>query len=98
MERPLRLLLVSFIADAPWTGMGRWTHEIKAALEQLGHAVETWFAGDFPRTAALGQLGVLAFPVALAARLVARRQSFDALVVHAPGGVWYGLVRRRGAG
>ena len=94
MERPLRLLLVSFIADAPWTGMGRWTREIKAALEQLGHAVETWFAGDFPRTAALGRLGVLAFPIALAARLVARRKSFDAVVVHEPSGFWYGLLRR----
>ena len=94
MERPLRLLLVSFIADAPWTGMGRWTYEIKAALEQLGHTVETWFAGDFPGTAGLGRLGVLAFPLALAARLVARRQRFDAVVVHEPSGLWYGLLRR----
>ncbi|MBI2403595.1 MAG: glycosyltransferase family 4 protein [Gemmatimonadetes bacterium] len=90
----MKLLLVSFIADAPWTGMGRWTYQIKAALEHLGHTVETWFANDFPRTAALGRLGVLVFPVALAARLVARRRSFDAVVVHEPSGFWYGLLRR----
>lgn len=94
MERPLRLLLTSFIADASWTGMGRWTHEIKAALEALGHSVEAWFADDFPRVAGLGRLAVLVFPVALAARLAARSRSFDAVVVHEPGGFWYGLLRK----
>jgi glycosyltransferase involved in cell wall biosynthesis len=91
---PARLLLVSFIPDAPWSGMGRWTYQIKAALEQAGHEVETWFANQFPRTSALGRLSVLAFPLVLAARLVARRERFDAVVVHEPGGFWYGLLRR----
>jgi glycosyltransferase involved in cell wall biosynthesis len=88
------LLLVSFIPDAPWTGMGRWTYQIKAALERAGHTVEAWFADQFPRTSALGRLSVLAFPLALAARLVAQRARFDAVIVHEPGGLWYGLLRR----
>jgi glycosyltransferase involved in cell wall biosynthesis len=74
--------------------MGRWTYQIKAALEQAGHTVEVWFANQFPRTASLGRLSVLAFPLALAVRLVAQRTRFDAVIVHEPGGFWYGLLRR----
>jgi glycosyltransferase involved in cell wall biosynthesis len=88
------LLLVSFIPDAPWTGMGRWTYQIKAALEQAGHTVDAWFADQFPRTASLGRLSVLAFPAVLAARLVTQRRRFDVVIVHEPGGFWYGLLRR----
>ncbi|MHC4769485.1 MAG: hypothetical protein ACYTEI_12340, partial [Planctomycetota bacterium] len=71
------ILLVSFIDDSRWTGMGRWTHETAGALQASGHHVETWFADDFPRTRAIGRLAVLVFPVVLAAALARRRKAFD---------------------
>src|SRR3990170_1332810 len=89
-----RVLLVSFIPDVPWTGMGRWTRAIAGALGTRGFQVDTWYADDFPGVAALGRLAVLVFPVVLAARLLQHRRRFDAVVVHEPGGFWYGLLRR----
>jgi glycosyltransferase involved in cell wall biosynthesis len=89
-----RVLLVSFIEDSRWTGMGRWTHETADALRASGHQVETWFADDFPRTRGFGRLAVLGFPVVLAAALVRRRKAFDVVVIHEPSGFWYGLMRK----
>jgi glycosyltransferase involved in cell wall biosynthesis len=89
-----RILLVSFIDDSRWTGMGRWTHETADALRTSGHRVETWFADDFPRTRTFGRLAVLLFPVVLAAALVRRRKAFDVAVIHEPSGVWYGIARK----
>jgi glycosyltransferase involved in cell wall biosynthesis len=77
-----------------WTGMGKWAHRVARGLEQLGQAPALWFADDFPVMRASGRLAVLLFPVVLAVRLLAVRERFDAFVVHEPGGVWYGALRR----
>src|SRR5262249_25669604 len=53
-----------------------------------------WFADDFPGTRRFGRLAVLLFPFVLAARLLAARKQFDVIVVHEPGGFWYGLLRK----
>ena len=89
-----RILLVSFVDASPWTGMGRWTYRVAAAAREMGHEVEAWFSGDFPRVRALGPFATLIMPAVLALRLVQRRADFDAVVLHEPLGLWYGLVRR----
>ncbi len=90
----MRVLLVSFVADDPWTGMGKWAHAMSEGLRRLGDAVTVWFADDFPAVRQTGRLSVVAFPPMLAARLVAHRSQFDVVVIHEPSGVWYGLLRR----
>jgi glycosyltransferase involved in cell wall biosynthesis len=90
----LRLLLVSFVEDNQFTGMGKWAHQMARALKELGHEPTLWFASDFPVLKRLGRLSVLLFPLVLAARLLLARSRFDAFVVHEPGGLWYGALRR----
>jgi glycosyltransferase involved in cell wall biosynthesis len=89
-----RILLVSFIDDSRWTGMGRWTLETADALRTSGHEVEAWFNRRFPGTRAFGRLAVLLFPLVLAAALVRRRRAFDVAVIHEPSGFWYGFARK----
>src|SRR5262249_37926150 len=81
----LRLLLVSFVEDNQFTGMGKWAHQMARALKGLGHEPALWFASDFPVLKRLGRLSVLLFPLVLAARLLLARSRFDAFVVHEPG-------------
>jgi glycosyltransferase involved in cell wall biosynthesis len=95
-NRPLRVLLVSFVDDNRWTGMGKWTHCIADELQELGHHKETWFADDFPSLRKRWRWAALLFPVALAWRLWQRRTDFDVVVIHEPAGFWYGLMRRLG--
>jgi glycosyltransferase involved in cell wall biosynthesis len=90
----MRILLVSFIPNAPWTGMGRWTHAVADALARLGHQATMWFADDFPGVQRSGRWAVLAFPPVLAWRLWRERRAFDAVVIHEPSGLWYGVLRR----
>lgn len=93
-ERRLRILLTSFVENNQWTGMGKWACRMAKGLAQRGHVPAVWFADDFPTVRRLGRLAVLLFPAALAARLWRVRSEFDAFVVHEPGGLWYGLLRR----
>ncbi len=90
----MRILLASFVPDSRTTGMGRWSHAVAVALEARGHAVTLWFAGDFPVARRTGRAAFLVHPLAIAARLVRRRRDFDAVVLHEPSGLWYGVLRR----
>lgn len=90
----MRILLASFVSDSRTTGMGKWSYCVAGALAARGHAVTLWWADDFPGSRAAGRLGYLLFPLALAARLVRRRRDFDAVVLHEPSGLWYGVLRR----
>jgi glycosyltransferase involved in cell wall biosynthesis len=93
----VRIALISFIEDRSTTGMGKWSHEMAAALRGRGHTVDLWFDSQFPLVKRLGaRAAVLLAPLALARRLVARRQDYDVVVVHEPLGVWWGLLRRIG--
>src|SRR5262245_60258273 len=74
--------------------MGRWTHQVKSGLEELGHHVEAWFEEQFPAIRATGRLAVLLFPLALAVRLLAPRSNYDLVLIHEPGGFWYGMAKR----
>ena len=90
----MRLLLASAVADSPSTGMGKWAHRVGEALEQRGHRVTVWFGRDVVGTAP-GTFGtIVAYPIQLARLIVARRHDFDAVIVHEPGGFWYGLARQ----
>lgn len=89
-----RYLLVSFVSNNRWSGMGKWTHAIAEELERRGHRVTTWFADDFPELERAGRLAVLWFPLVLARRLWKQRGEFDAVVVHEPSGYWYGALRK----
>jgi glycosyltransferase involved in cell wall biosynthesis len=97
-DRPgLRLLLASAIPDDVNSGMGRWTHEVGAALEQAGHSVTLWFADDLPRWARVGRAQFLTAPAAFARMLARRRTAIDVAVVHEPLALWAALARRAGA-
>lgn len=97
-ERPaLRLLLASAIPDDVNSGMGRWTHEVAAALEQAGHSVTLWFADDLPRWARVGRAQFLTAPAACARMLARQRTAIDVAVVHEPLALWAALARRMGA-
>jgi len=91
----VRILLVSFIKNSQTSGMGKWTHRVAYELGRSGCEVELWFQDDFPELALKGRVGRQVFPLELARRLVARRASFDAVVVHEPSSLGYGLLRRR---
>lgn len=88
----MRLLLASSVTDSQNTGMGKWTHRTAAALRAQGHDVTVWFGNDVPLTAP-EVCKVFLYPVALMGLIVRRRASFDAVIVHEPGGFWYGLAR-----
>lgn len=74
--------------------MGGWTYAVKEELQNLGHRVDAWFADQFPSARAAGRFAILLFPVALALRLFSRRRDYDVVVIHEPGGFWYGLARK----
>jgi glycosyltransferase involved in cell wall biosynthesis len=93
---PLRILLVSFVGNNRWSGMGKWTHSIADCLAQLGHEPSVWFIEDFPPFLDRWRWFVLAFPVVLAWRIWKRRADFDVVVIHEPSGFWYGLMRAIG--
>lgn len=98
-ERPaLKLLLASAIPDDVSSGMGRWTHEVGAALEQAGHSLTLWFADDLPRWARVGRAQFLTAPAAFARMLARRRTAIDVAVVHEPLALWAAVARRAGAG
>jgi glycosyltransferase involved in cell wall biosynthesis len=90
----VRILLASLVPDDRSSGMGRWAHQAAEALEAQGHEPTLWFGERFPLASRLGRLAVVALPVALTARLVRERSRFDVVVIHEPGGLWYGLLRR----
>jgi glycosyltransferase involved in cell wall biosynthesis len=93
---PLRILLVSFVGDNRWSGMGKWTHSIADCLAELGHKPSLWFLEDFPQFRNRWRWAVLLFPPVLAWRIWKRRGDFDVVVIHEPSGFWYGLMRRIG--
>lgn len=90
----MRILLVSFVEDNRWSGMGKWAHCVAEGLGQLGHNPTVWFADDFVVAKKSGRVSVLVFPVMLAFRLCRLRHQFDAIVIHEPSGLWYGILRR----
>src|ERR1700731_995049 len=90
----MKILLASFIQNARWSGMGKWTHSIADSLSQRGHEPILWFAEDFPTIEASGRFSVVLFPVALAQRISRIRHEVDAVVIHEPSGAIYGLLRR----
>jgi glycosyltransferase involved in cell wall biosynthesis len=89
----MRILLASFIQNASWSGMGKWTHSIADSLSQRGHEPILWFAEDFPTIEASGRFSVMLFPIALARRISRIRHEVDAVVIHEPSGAIYGLLR-----
>lgn len=90
----MRILLVSFVGDNRWSGMGKWSHCIAESCRRQGHQVSLWFADRFPRLQRSGRVSVLLFPLALALHLWRHRREFDVVVVHEPSGYWYGRLRR----
>ncbi len=92
----LRILLVSYVANNRWSGMGKWTHTMADCLTQLGHQPTAWFEEDFPRLANCRRWAALLFPVALAWRIWKMRGDFDVVVIHEPSGFWCGLMRAMG--
>lgn len=89
----MRVLLVSFVGNNRWSGMGKWAHSMAEGLSQLGHSASIWFADDFPRIQRTGRFSVLASPLVLAIRMVREKGNFDVAVIHEPSGFWYGLLR-----
>jgi glycosyltransferase involved in cell wall biosynthesis len=78
--------------------MGKWTHRVADALAGMGHEPTLWFADEFRALQKMRRTSVLAFPVALARRILKSRSKFDAVVIHEPSGWAYGLLRRMSSG
>jgi glycosyltransferase involved in cell wall biosynthesis len=93
-EQRARVLLVSFVVKAAWTGMGHWTQAVSDSLQHEGFRVDAWYADQFPRSRGAGRLAVVLFPLALVRRLLARRHDYDAVVVHEPVAFWYAVARK----
>lgn len=93
---PSRILLVSFVGNNRWSGMGKWTHSIADCLRESGQDPALWFLEDFPWLAKHWRLAAMLFPIELAWRIWKKRADFDAVVIHEPCGFWYGLMRRIG--
>ncbi len=74
--------------------MGKWAYRVAEALEKSDHHVTLWFGRDVVGPAASTFARTIVYPVRLARLLVNRRAEFDAVIVHEPGGVWYGLARK----
>jgi glycosyltransferase involved in cell wall biosynthesis len=95
----MRVLLASYIEDRANTGMGKWTHKVAEGLRRRGFSTTLWFSEDFPRLhGGSPRAAVLAFPLALAARIAKERARFDAVIVHEPSGFWYGALCRHWRG
>ena len=90
----MKIVMVSFVSDNRWTGMGKWTYQISESLAAGGHSVERWFSEDFPSLVRFGRLARHMYPFVLAWNLIYRRKEFDAVVIHEPGGLPYGFLRR----
>ncbi len=90
------ILLVSFVQDNRWSGMGKWTHSVAEAMGELGHRPILWFSNQFPWLERHLSLALILFPMVTAWRIWRRRDEFDAVVIHEPGGFWYGLLRKAG--
>src|SRR5262245_12008450 len=90
----MRILLVSFIDNNCWSGMGNWSHRMAESLEKLGYSVTCWFRDDFPITRRFARCAVLILPWVLAFRLLINRNKFDFVVVHEPIGLWYSFLRK----
>src|SRR5262249_4311054 len=90
----MRILLVSFVGNNRWSGMGKWSHRMAEELTKLGHSTNLWFEDDFPILKRTGRLSVLMFPFIVALRLLCQRSRFDVVVIHEPSGLWYGMLRR----
>ena len=91
-----RVLFVSFIPESRWTGMGRWTFEISEAFKSLDPdlKVDIWWQKHFPISTRVGRFALLTFPIELVFKVWRVRSKFDAVLVHEPGGFWYGVFRR----
>lgn len=74
--------------------MGKWTHRMVDGISLNGHQSTAWFADDFPSLKKVGRLSVLLFPLIVAIRIWQHRSQFDAIVIHEPSGLWYGILRK----
>lgn len=90
----MRLLLASAVSDSSQTGMGKWSHRVAEALRADGHHVTLWFEGDVLGGASGALAKVVVYPVRLALAIIRKRREFDVVVVHEPGGFWYGLAHK----
>ncbi|MCM3880900.1 MAG: glycosyltransferase family 4 protein [Vicinamibacterales bacterium] len=90
----MRFLLAAAVRNSPNTGMGKWAHRVAEALAQDGHDVTLWFEDDVLPDRAGTAASVLVYPLKLCQKIVRQRDRFDVVVVHEPGGFWYGLARK----
>jgi glycosyltransferase involved in cell wall biosynthesis len=90
----MRFLLAAAVMSSPHTGMGKWAHRVAGALTEEGHEVTLWFEEDVLSGRAGTAGKVLMYPLKLAQKIINQRDRFDVVVVHEPGGFWYGLARK----
>jgi len=73
--------------------MGKWAHRIAEALEQRGHRVTLWFDRDVLGASSGTLATTVLYPIRLAFAIVSCRRDIDVVIVHEPGGFWYGVAR-----
>lgn len=92
--RPYRFLMASNIQNVTYTGMGRWSYRVADRINASGHNVTMWFQEMFPLVNKFKKISFLLFPLVLALRILIKHRSFDAVVIHEPSGMWYGMLRK----
>jgi glycosyltransferase involved in cell wall biosynthesis len=73
--------------------MGKWAHRVAEALEEDGHDVTLWFEDDLLPNRGGTAARVMIYPLKLWWKIIRQRDRFDVVMVHEPGGFWYGLAR-----
>jgi glycosyltransferase involved in cell wall biosynthesis len=93
----LRIAVVLQTPKDPQSAVYMSHQALNAALERLGHAVETVAPADFPMVRrAGGRWTPLLYPMAVASWLRRRRDDFDLVLFHSYAG-WLATVRRGGS-
>lgn len=90
----MRFLLASAVSNSAHTGMGKWSHRVAEALRADGHDVTLWFENDILGDASSSFAKVFVYPIRLALEIIRSRTEFDVVIVHEPGGFWYGLTHK----
>jgi glycosyltransferase involved in cell wall biosynthesis len=91
----MRIAIAAAVPNRPEGGVANVVYNTAEALRGRGHQVECLFSEAVPPAPdSLARFRGLLFAAGLAKLLVARRDDFDVVTIHAPAGFAYGLARR----
>jgi glycosyltransferase involved in cell wall biosynthesis len=94
-DQPMRILVAAPVPKRREGGSAIIAYNLGHELEQLGHSVTYVFQEDlFGQDKISSRFSTLVFSRRLDRYLRQNRDKFSIAIIHAPGGLWYGLRRR----